>query len=299
MQLPKFLRQKQDYAGIEQADSLLPTNEKTPEEDGAPTTSRRRLPHNLFFYTSFALLNIVAGLLIGYLCRAASEDSAESFGINPNNPIPRKILTNRHDVPFSPNPDYMGPGHHVNKNWAKLTEGKHRPLSPLSDTLEPPNLTAITGSDSIYLPDPSRYGLQDPGIHAPFFIFSEPPPSAASDAANINNFYVLNNLHQLHCVNMIRMRYNALVYHPDTTDPLAKTPIDEDWITHLEHCFEYLRLSVTCADYLTFESDSPPGSPEEYWKDGLSWGVVHSCVDWDALMGWQRRQVAAYNATWS
>lgn len=98
---------------------------------------------------------------------------------------------------------------------------------------------------------------------------------------------------------MIRMRYNALVYHPDTTDPLAKTPIDEDWITHLEHCFEYLRLSVTCADYLTFESDSPPGSPEEYWKDGLSWGVVHSCVDWDALMGWQRRQVVAYNATWS
>ncbi|KAK0608969.1 hypothetical protein DIS24_g12630, partial [Lasiodiplodia hormozganensis] len=239
MQPPKFFRKSQDYAGIEQTDNLLPTDEKT------PTNTRRRLPYNIFFYTSIALLNIVVGLLIGYL--AASEESASSFGINP---IPRKILTNRHDVRFSPNSDYMGPGH-----------------------------------------TPARYGLQDPGIHAPFFIFSEPPAAAAADAANANNFYVLNNLHQLHCVNMIRMRYNSLVYHRDATDPLAKTPIDEDWIRHLEHCFEYFRLSVTCADYLTFESDSPPGSPEEYWKDGLSWGVVHSCVDWDALMGWQRSQV--------
>ncbi|KAF4546825.1 uncharacterized protein LTHEOB_13031 [Lasiodiplodia theobromae] len=223
MQPPKFFRKSQDYAGIEQTDNLLPTDEKT------PTNTRRRLPYNIFFYTSIALLNIVVGLLIGYL--AASEESASS-------------------------------------------------------------------SDSIYLEEPARYGLQDPGIHAPFFIFSE-PPAAAADAANVNNFYVLNNLHQIHCVNMIRMRYNSLVYHRDATDPLARTPIDEDWIRHLEHCFEYLRLSITCADYLTFESDSPPGSPEEYWKDGLSWGVVHSCVDWDALMGWQRSQVVAYNATWS
>ncbi|KAK0608983.1 hypothetical protein DIS24_g12615 [Lasiodiplodia hormozganensis] len=224
MQPPKFFRKSQDYAGIEQTDNLLPTDEKT------PTNTRRRLPYNIFFYTSIALLNIVVGLLIGYL--AASEESASS-------------------------------------------------------------------SDSIYLAEPARYGLEDPGIHAPFFIFSEPPAAAAADAANVNNFHVLNNLHQLHCVNMIRMRYNLLVYHRDATDPLAKTPIDEDWIRHLEHCFEYLRLSVTCADYLTFESDSPPGSPEEYWKDGLSWGVVHSCVDWNALMGWQRSQVVAYNATWS
>jgi hypothetical protein len=104
-------------------------------------------------------------------------------------------------------------------------------------------------------------------------------------------------MHELHCVNMIRMRYNSLVYH--NADPLADTPIDKDWITHVEHCFEYLRLSITCADYMTLETDSPPGSPEEFWKEGLSWGVVHSCIDLEGLMRFQEDQLIAYNRTWS
>ncbi|KAL1634270.1 hypothetical protein SLS58_010743 [Diplodia intermedia] len=205
-----------------------------------------------------------------------SEPSLESFGINPNTPIPPEVFTSRHDVPFSPDPRYMGPSPEVNKNWAKLTQA----------------------SDSIYLPDPARYDLADPGIRAPFFIFNEPPP-AAKALDNVDNFFVLENLHQLHCVNMIRKRYNTLVYSPDPVDPLADTPIDADWITHLEHCFEYLRLSITCGDYMVFETDSPPGSPEEYWKDGLSWGVVHSCMDWERLMDFQEEQVALYNSTWT
>ena len=153
-------------------------------------------------------------------------------------------------------------------------------------------------SDSIYLDKPAAYGLQDPGIRAPFFIFNEPPEAAAS-LSNLRNFYVLNNMHELHCVHMIRMRYNTLVYESSATDPLADTPIDRDWIDHLEHCFEYLRLSITCGDYMTLESDSPPGSPREYWEDGLSWGVVHSCIDWGRLMQFQEDQLLAYNNTWS
>ena len=103
---------------------------------------------------------------------------------------------------------------------------------------------------------------------------------------------------------MIRMRYNMLVYNPVTpaaapVNPLnASSPIDVDWIDHMEHCFEYLRLSATCGDHLMFESDSPPGSPREYWEGGLSWGVVHSCIDWDGLMGWQESMVGEYNKTW-
>lgn len=96
---------------------------------------------------------------------------------------------------------------------------------------------------------------------------------------------------------MARRRYNMLVYSPGT-DPLSGSPIDDDWITHLEHCFEYLRLSIVCADYMILESDSPVGSPEEYTKDGLGWGVVHSCIDWEGLMGFQREMVGEYNKTW-
>lgn len=109
----------------------------------------------------------------------------------------------------------------------------------------------------------------------------------------------MNNLHELHCIHTIRLRYNDLVYDAANTTPLASNPLDMDWIDHMEHCFEYLRLSVTCGDYMTFETDSPPGSPREYWEDGLSWGVVHSCIDWDALMDWQHKMVVAYNQTWA
>jgi hypothetical protein len=94
------------------------------------------------------------------------------------------------------------------------------------------------------------------------------------------------------------MRYNQVVYDAEKVTPLSESPLNADWITHLEHCFEYLRLSITCGDYMVLESDSPPGSPGDYWKDGLSWGVVHSCIDWGQLIEFQT-QVVAYNKTWS
>jgi len=103
-------------------------------------------------------------------------------------------------------------------------------------------------------------------------------------------------MHQLHCVDSARSRYNDIVYNNAT--PLSGKPLDENWIEHLEHCFEYLRLSIMCADYMTLESDSPPGSPKEYSEGGLSWGVVHSCIDWDALKEFQHSQVVLYNSTW-
>lgn len=155
--------------------------------------------------------------------------------------------------------------------------------------------SAHSGSDTIYLQDPSKYGLHDPGIRAPFFMFNTPPPSAAS-LPNLNNFYVLNTMHQLHCVNVARQRYNQLVYKG--INALSGSFVDNDWLEHLEHCFEYLRLSIVCADYMTLESDSPPGSPEEYTKGNLGWGVVHSCINWERLMEYQREMVAVYNGTW-
>lgn len=72
------------------------------------------------------------------------------------------------------------------------------------------------------------------------------------------------------------------------------------------------------ADYMVLESDSPPGSPPEFYEGGLAWvnaaplssrvsmftltifkGVVHSCINWERLMQWQRNQLEAYNRTWN
>ncbi|KAK3331750.1 hypothetical protein B0T19DRAFT_380258 [Cercophora scortea] len=221
-----------------------------------------------------ALLSVTAGIALGWWCGSSlASTSLGTFGINPRTPIPLRVFTDRQDVAFIPHREFMGPSKEADNNWASITRG----------------------SDAIFLADPSSYGQREAGIRAPFFTFTRPPPAAQS-LANLNNFYVLNNLHQLHCVNMARRRYNQLVYGKAT--PLSGTPIDADWLTHIEHCFEYLRLSVMCADYMTFESDSPAGSPEEYVRDNLGWGVVHSCINWDALMRFQRDQVRLYNSTW-
>ncbi|KAK3197451.1 hypothetical protein GRF29_216g230450 [Pseudopithomyces chartarum] len=168
---------KEDHKNMEQKESLLPIQELRQRSRSAGWFSCRTCN---FFYTSIILFSLSVGLIIGYACRAVGEPSSlATFGIDPNTPIPKEIFTSRHDVPFSPDPRYMGPSHEVDGNWQKLTKG----------------------SDSIYLPNPHQYDLQNPGIKAPFFLFNEPPPPAKT-LPNINNFFVLNNLHQLHCVNM-------------------------------------------------------------------------------------------------
>ncbi|EMF12709.1 uncharacterized protein SEPMUDRAFT_45138 [Sphaerulina musiva SO2202] len=233
-------------------------------------------------YLPFALFNITLGLATGYWLAGLKSGSSSSNGINttttnelgPEPSALQQIMRTRHDVPFSPNYHYMGPSAEVKANWMALTKSQ----------------------DSIYLSNPHAFNIQDAGIRAPFFTFIDPPPAAAK-APNLLNFYVLSNLHQLHCTHMIRTRYNELVY--DKIDPFKDTSFDRNWITHVEHCFEYLRLSITCGDNMVFESDSPPGSPKEFWEDGLSWGVVHSCMDWEGLMEWQEQQLVLYNSTWS
>jgi hypothetical protein len=76
-------------------------------------------------------------------------------------------------------------------------------------------------------------------------------------------------------------------------DPNA--PDAEDWGIHVDHCIEYLRLGVTCGDFLIVEPDSPPGTPYELTVDGLGWGVIHSCIDFDRLLQFQKDQEVLYN----
>lgn len=93
---------------------------------------------------------------------------------------------------------------------------------------------------------------------------------------------------------MIRKRYWHILknkYSPDAAD-------SADWLTHIDHCFEYLRLGVTCGDFLVVEPDSPPGTPPALTVDGLGWGVTHSCMNFDRLVEYQSYQLGLYNETW-
>ena len=70
----------------------------------------------------------------------------------------------------------------------------------------------------------------------------------------------------------------------------------DDWATHVDHCFEYLRLSTTCGDLLVFEPDSPPGTPAELTVDNLGWGITHSCINFDRLLAWQEGLAEEYKS---
>ncbi|KAG0154605.1 hypothetical protein PDIDSM_173 [Penicillium digitatum] len=173
-------------------------------------------------------------------------------GVRLKTPIPNKIFQQRLKVPFVPDNRYYGSGDSVDKAWNEIT----------------------SGGDSVWLQNPSDYNL-DKGI---------------SDPLNTDNlderFYVLSNLHQLHCVNVVRRRFRH--FESQISQPVNESEaITAGWTEHTDHCFEYLRLSITCGDFLVMEPASPPGTSPELTAGGLGWGVVHECIDFNALRKWQ------------
>ncbi|KGO46258.1 Protein of unknown function DUF3328 [Penicillium expansum] len=200
------------------------------------------------------LLPIVFGLGIVLGCTSLSFFKRPEFvpGLRLRTPIPKEIFQQRLKIPFVPDNRYYGSGDAVDKAWKEIT----------------------SGGDSIWLQNPSDYGLAK-GI---------------SDPLNIDNtderFYVLSNLHQLHCVNVVRRRFRH--YESQISQPVNESEaITAGWTEHTDHCFEYLRLSITCGDFLVMEPASPPGTAPELTAGGLGWGVVHECIDFDALRKWQ------------
>jgi hypothetical protein len=113
---------KKEYSEVEQDDnpSLLMENFWQQLSLAGKHSGR---PNFVLLCASFAMLNLCIGVLIGYGLHAISRPSPRSVTINPNTAIPLEVFTSRHDVPFSPDPRYMGPSHEVNQNWAKLTQG--------------------------------------------------------------------------------------------------------------------------------------------------------------------------------
>ncbi|KAJ5189109.1 Protein of unknown function DUF3328 [Penicillium cf. griseofulvum] len=170
-------------------------------------------------------------------------------------PIPNEIFDKRVKIPFVPDNRYYGSGDTVDQGWKEITRG----------------------GDSVWLQNPSDYGLAR-GISDPFH-----------EDDTDERFYLLSNLHQLHCLNVVRLRFRQ--YESQLSKPVNESESTvADWKEHTDHCFEYLRLSITCGDFLVMEPASPPGTPPELTAGGLGWGVVHECIDFDALRKWQAKK---------
>lgn len=93
---------------------------------------------------------------------------------------------------------------------------------------------------------------------------------------------------------MIRMSH----YRPLDKVDFKSDSDREQAAYHVEHCIEYLRVSIMCGDSLVVEAGSPPGTPGRHvadkWGKPLGWGITKQCIDWEKLSKWQTEQSEAY-----
>ncbi|GME43823.1 hypothetical protein BKCO1_25000117 [Neofusicoccum parvum] len=137
-------------------------------EDAQTTRSQgtRRAGKSIFFSTSIALLYVCIGLIVGYLCRNP-DPTLSAYGINPAIPVPESVFTERSEVTFQPDYDYIGVSTAADEHWRRL----------------------LGASDSVYVENPAQYGL---------------PNSQTPDQRNGNKLFVLTPLRQLRCLDTIR-----------------------------------------------------------------------------------------------
>ncbi|KAI5815369.1 hypothetical protein BZA77DRAFT_316433 [Pyronema omphalodes] len=227
-------------------------------EETEPPRPQQRSHFPLFPSLFCILLGISIGITLGFTLKPSLKHASSL--------VPLEILRNRKPVAFFPDPRYVGGTEEVHQNWKNL----------------------VKAGDAVYLPNAPKLGL-DKGIKAPPQV-----PQPNDSKMLVPDFYVISNLHQLHCLSVIRKRYWHIIsgkYSPSDADA-------EAWQEHIDHCVEYLRLGITCGDLLVVEPDSPEGTSEEFTKGNLGWGAVHQCMDWERLIGWQREQERVWNGTW-
>ena len=61
-------------------------------------------------------------------------------------------------------------------------------------------------------------------------------------------------------------------------------------LSHVKHCFNYLRQALMCAADMTFEVLQVAGDDAMPGVNG--WGVEHVCRDWNAVWKWTEERRA-------
>ncbi|KAK3681698.1 hypothetical protein B0T22DRAFT_300091 [Podospora appendiculata] len=215
------------------------------------------------------LLVVVTLLSLGWattlVCwyKATSPQDNGPLHVYHNTPIPREVFVPVKKV-FEPDERYVGGGPEVEKHWDQL----------------------VAGHDAVWIENPSQWGLPQ-GILAPFDHPNTPDPKP-------QDFYVISILHQLHCLNMIRFQY----YQEKNRADMSASPDAFKWKVHVEHCFEYLRVGISCGGDLIIEGNSPIKVGEGHATSVTGWGVEHDCINFERLREFQIEQEAKYNATW-
>lgn len=287
MHLPKALRSKSNKKKImfgalrqfswhkqDESYHQVPLDEVEDKEHGPILKKKAKLPLQLF--SRRHILTFILGLAVGLTAiipLLVSQHVALHLHApekSPGTAIPSTVFSPKIPTSWVPDDRYVGFSEFSNAMWHRLVET----------------------SESVWIENPAKHGL-GAGFEAQFNHSSRShlPPK----------FYHISNLHQLHCLNVVRGRYFEL--HLDLPSLSKQSEIAaQDTAYHMDHCIEYLRMTIMCGGSWDVESGSPPGTPPELRKDPfghpIGWGGVRNCVNWDALMSWQKQQLEAYKDTW-
>ncbi|CCX31739.1 hypothetical protein FPQ18DRAFT_268070 [Pyronema domesticum] len=177
----------------------------------------------------------------------------------PYTPIPSSAFR-RVSVVFQHDERYVGPSDEATDHWNDL----------------------IAGHDALFVEDPKKYGLPE-GIVASY---EHPNKTNPPD----NRFYVISQLHQLHCLAIIRWNY----WQAAEGKNMSEIRDAANYKLHVNHCFEYLRQSMMCGGDIIVEGYSALGHATSV----TGWGTRHSCIDFQELRRFQIDQEIKYNHTW-
>ncbi|KAF2421034.1 hypothetical protein EJ08DRAFT_526987 [Tothia fuscella] len=142
------------------------------------------------------------------------------------------------------------------------------------DALLPP------GRGFVFVPDHEKYDLPE-GEDTPWGMI-----------------YSVAVFHQMHCLGQLRrftwMFLDAIVANDtDTQRGIVKLFHEGNHASHVHHCFDYLRQTISCAGDMTMEWPRTEKDGRKFAVDG--WEIPHECKSQDAIMDYMDKNHFNYS----
>lgn len=99
-----------------------------------------------------------------------------------------------------------------------------------------------------------------------------------SSSTEVHRF-ALSAFHQLHCLKALQ---TSILHLATAGNKALPQNVALSQIKHANHCFDYLRHSITCAGDMTLEVPKSGGEMLPMWA-----GATHVCRNWGEVAGWQ------------
>ncbi|KAF1962132.1 hypothetical protein CC80DRAFT_358382, partial [Byssothecium circinans] len=99
----------------------------------------------------------------------------------------------------------------------------------------------------------------------------------------------LSVFHEIHCLHTIRVAYyislhdNAVLKNSSYRDPYLEEVKARTVVSHIQHCFDYVRQALMCAADTNFEK------PEKGSGVTDGWGVERQCRNYWDVVEWAER----------